>query len=87
MTLPFLLGITSLRDALQLCVNGELRPEDLTAWASDVELNEQIEYDAKHNKAIATVLFQISSPEVNGTIDRERCLELITILDELAKLP
>jgi hypothetical protein len=59
-------------------LNGELTELQLQEIGDLLEMS--VEYDAGNEEVIAQVLFEISSPEVNGEIDQERASEWKTML-------
>jgi hypothetical protein len=61
---------------LERHASGELATEELTELASELEANDEIDYEPDAEAAIADVLFELSTPEINGmpTIERSRAL-------------
>jgi hypothetical protein len=66
----------TLRVALNRFLANELTSVDLVNWANQVEaevLSDRIDYEAGYEKLLATTLFYIASPEINGALDAALC--------------
>jgi hypothetical protein len=67
---------------LRRFLGGELKADELTDWANLVELNDEFQYEPGYEKRIADALFCLSTPEINGAIDRASCQRLIEELSQ-----
>lgn len=47
--------------------------------ANELE-NDGVVYDVKCEKIIASVLFELSSPEINGMLSKQKCNKLLSML-------
>lgn len=63
--------------ALERCARGEIDKDELTKWASRIEYTECIFYERGAEKIISEIIFCISSPEINGSLDARQCEALI----------
>jgi hypothetical protein len=66
----------TLRTALNRFLANELTGDDLVNWAKWVEaevLSDRIDYETGYEKLLATTLFHIASPEINGALDAALC--------------
>jgi hypothetical protein len=61
---------------LERHASGELAAEELMQLANELEANDEIDYEPNAEAIIADVLFELSTPEINGmpTIERSRAL-------------
>src|SRR5438132_9238486 len=75
----------TLRAALNRFLANELTVDDLVNWANRVEaevLFDRIDYEAGYEKLLATTLFYIASPEINGALDAALCRSYVEQLPE-----
>lgn len=56
--------------ALRLYEEGLLSGEQLQEWAEILEMNDHVEYERDAEEAVASLLFSLSSPEINEPITR-----------------
>lgn len=54
--------------ALKRYVDGGLTERQLHEWAELLEMNDNIDYEAGEEEAIADVLFRLSTPDINEPI-------------------
>ena len=57
--------------------SGELSSQAVSEWAEAVEGRDDVGYD----KQVADVLAELASPEINGTLTRERARKLTSLLE------
>lgn len=65
--------VVSLADvdrALRRYEEGLLSGEQLQEWAEILEMNDHVEYERDAEQAVASLLFSLSSPEINEPITR-----------------
>ena len=70
------LNFDHIRNALSKWLDGSLSNEELVAWANAVEGREDLGRPDAENDLINDVLFEISSPEINGRMTSERAEEI-----------
>jgi hypothetical protein len=61
-------------EALEAFIAGTISREDLTNWADFFDVNENVELESE--EILPDVMFELSSPEINGLIDEERAGKL-----------
>jgi len=76
----FVLTREVLKDKLHRMMRGELSPTDLTGWADSIEFDERVSYEPGFESLIAQVLFEISAPEINRSLNEKVCADLISML-------
>jgi hypothetical protein len=74
---PVVVSRLTLRTALTRYISGELENDELTAWANLIECNELVQYEPHFEKLIATILFYIAGPEINGQLTPESSREYL----------
>ena len=62
---------------LRLYLSGGIPAEDLSSWASLLEMNQFVEYAEEKRGAISEALFLLASPEINEPITPELCQRLL----------
>ena len=67
---------------LQKAIGGEIDWADLTDWAGIVELDDRMAYETGLEKAIAEVIFNLATPEINRPLDAAVCRSLLQELLE-----
>lgn len=76
------LAITDLKSLLERFQRSEVNPEDLQEWADAIEgRNDLVDYENPFSEVIAEVLFQLSTPEINGELTSQKAKELIETLN------
>ena len=74
-----LLSRAALEAFLTRFVDGELSPDDMVAIGDVLEC-EHVAREPGFEAVMGTILFEISSPEINGRLDARRTRELIAML-------
>jgi hypothetical protein len=75
----------TLRNALTSFLDGKIDPAELVEWASVVEQhNDEIVYEAGFQQLIATLVYRLSTPEINEPIDKDLCRQMIAELLSLS---
>lgn len=69
-TMAVVVGVADLDRALRLFEEGLLSGEQLQEWAEILEMSDHVEYERDAEEAVASLLFSLSSPEVNEPITR-----------------
>ena len=64
---------------LMKCINQIITFQDLEDWANSIECRDDLDFE---NKEMQEIVFELSSPEINGEITKERLQEII---NELSK--
>jgi hypothetical protein len=67
--------------ALRRYLHGEWSASDLSRWADEVENPERVEYEDGYSTLIASVLFDLGTPEINGEPTPERVRMWVAELD------
>jgi hypothetical protein len=71
----------TLRNVLTSFLDGKIDRAELVEWANVVEQNnDEIVYEAGLQQLIATLVFRLSTPEINQPIDKDFCRQMITEL-------
>jgi hypothetical protein len=58
----------------------QIDADELSNIAEALELADEVTYELGHEKEIADVLFELSSPEANGPITLSKCANLLVQL-------
>jgi len=74
-----LLSSSAMKIILKSLIAKEITAEKAQHLA-DVFECELVDYDLFKSQEIADILFELSSPEINGVVTPERCIELIAKL-------
>lgn len=67
--------------ALRRYLDGEWSAADLSHWADEVENPETVQYEAAYSTLIASVLFDLATPEINGEPTPESVRKWVEELD------
>jgi hypothetical protein len=71
----------TLHNALTSFVDGKVDAAELVEWANRVEQhNDEIAYERAFQQLIATLIFRLSTREINRPIDRHLCREMLVEL-------
>ena len=71
-----------LRNSLARCIDGRISVRELEAWASLLEGRPGIDYEVGHEDQVSEVLFQLSTPDINGEVSPQKCWRLMKNLTE-----
>lgn len=74
----FVLNRSSVVEVLQAFVARSLTRQNVVDWAEFFDVNEDVELES--DALLPDVLFELSSPEINGELDLDRARKLIVIL-------
>ena len=66
-------------NVLQRCIECEITFDDLTNWANAIECRDDLDFESEEMQEI---VFELSSPEINGEITKERLQEMVNELQE-----
>lgn len=80
-TFDVLLSASALRYFLKNFTAGRLEIQSLISICSELE-HESVIYEPGRRQLIASILFEISSPEINGFVSIQRCVQFIRELEE-----
>jgi hypothetical protein len=75
----YVLSSIDVAEVLQQFLVGLIRREDVAEWAEFFDVNEDVELES--DEVLPSVLFELSSPEINGWPDQVRVKELIALLE------
>lgn len=62
-------------DIVNVCdkfLQDKISPVELEEWADMVEGTEAVSYETEYAEKIGDLLFLLSNPDINGTLDKER---------------
>jgi len=71
--------------ALRRYLDGDWTAADLSRWADEVENPESVRYEDDYSTLIASVLFDLGTPETNGEPTPERVRQWVTELEAAAR--
>ena len=54
-----------------------MNANDLTEWAGAIEARDEVRYEPEFNELIATIVFEIATPEINRPLTQEVGRELL----------
>lgn len=74
----FILNRSAVIEVLRAFMAGSLTSQDVVAWADFFDVNENVELES--DVLLPDVLFELSSPEINGELNVERAVKLVAIL-------
>lgn len=66
-----------LRTAINRFLDGELSAAELEEWASLVKCRDDIDFEASHADEIAGIIENLTNPSLFGSINAERCWNLL----------
>ena len=66
--------------AISRFLRGEIKEEDLVAWANLLEAKDEILYEPGYERVLADVVFQVASPEINAPLVPTTCKALLNVL-------
>lgn len=72
---PILLSIADIEMALSAFISREINEEEIARWAEFYDANDAVVFES--NEIIPDVVFEISSPEINGWLDEARARKLL----------
>lgn len=76
--IPILLARSDVKKALNAFLAGEITKEEIADWAEFYDANDYVEFET--NELIPDVIFEISSPEINGWLDEDRAKGWLSLL-------
>jgi hypothetical protein len=74
----FLLNHSAVIEVLQAFITGSVTSQNVAEWANFFDVNEDVELES--DLLLPDVLFELSSPEINGELDVDRARKLVEIL-------
>lgn len=83
--LDFVLTTSDCREVIQGFLNNTLDETEMTTWANFMELADWVIYEAHNASEIADFLFEISSPEINGSVSENVTLKTYGKFKKLAE--
>ena len=75
----FVLNRSAVVEVLQAFIAGSVTSQDVAGWADFFEVNDDVELES--DVLLPDVLFELSSPEINGGLDVDRARELVELLN------
>lgn len=66
--------------ALKAFIASEIDAEEIAAWAEFYDANDGVVFE--QNPLIPDVIFDLSSPEINGQLDEERAKHWLNLLED-----
>ena len=76
-----LVSRTTLRNVLQRVLASELNEVEVMSWANVVEAADAIQYEQSFAQIVTGIVFELSSPEINGRLTPEKCRQLLERLN------
>ena len=73
---PMFLSLADVSAALMAFLSGELSTGEIADWAEFYDANDDVVFES--DEVLPNVLFEISSPEINGWLDNERAKRLLS---------
>ena len=67
--------------ALRRYLDGDWTADDLSRWADEIENPETVRYEDAYSTLIASVLFDLATPEINGEPTPERVRQWVSELE------
>ncbi len=74
---PVLLRKEHIAHALNCFVDGIITAGDLEVWAELIEGRPGIDFETSAEDELSEILFQISTPEINGPVSIEKCQRML----------
>lgn len=71
----FMLTHSMVIEVLEAFIAGSIGKQDVAEWAEFFDVNEDVELES--DALLPDVLFELSSPEINGGLDVDRARELV----------
>lgn len=68
---------THLLEALKKSLDGKITLRDLVQWTNIIEFRDDLDFE---NELLQEIVFELSSPEINGEITKKRLQEMIKAL-------
>lgn len=78
----WILRAVVLRSVLKRLLDGDTDANSVCDWADALELVDHVTYDPTDQGPIADVLFNLSTPEINGPLTRDRAEKLLASLGD-----
>ena len=72
-----ILSITHIEHVLSRFITGDVSAKEVEEWAEFLEGNEWITYEARFHDTVTTLLFYLSSPDINGELTTEMAKEMM----------
>ena len=73
----FLVEQLTIRSLLGRFLDEKITAEELSQFAELLDGNEAVDYESEQREIIADVLFDLSSPEINGEITHEKVRSIL----------
>ncbi|QDH80579.1 hypothetical protein FKX85_16640 [Echinicola soli] len=70
------LTLNHLKNILNRYLEKELSDNDIYEWANLIEMREDIRLDPTHEDLLKELIFELANPEINGSLTKERSLEM-----------
>ena len=74
----FVLNRSAVIEVLQAFLAGSITSQNVVEWADFFDVNENVELES--DVLLPDVLFELSSPEINGELDVDRAGKLVVML-------
>ncbi len=76
----FLVSRKTLLRLIERFVGGEVDAKQVEGYADAVEVMDDVENEDGYEELIATILFQLSSPEINGSLTPDEVERILGLL-------
>lgn len=74
----FFLSRDAAIEILEAFIAGHVDEDGVSEWAELFDVNEDVILDSRD--LLANIVFELSSPEINGCLEKDRAMEIISIL-------
>lgn len=76
----FVVTTAALIEVLEAFLSGLIDKEDVAIWAEFFDANEDVELES--DKLLPSIIFELSSPEINGYLDSRRAAQILRLLKQ-----
>ena len=74
----------NISNAIKLFLDKKITRNSFIDWANCVEMRDDIEYEVGFEKIIATILFELSIPEINDLINDDNLKNVLARLHQIS---
>jgi hypothetical protein len=77
---PLLVSRQTLARLVERFEVAALTESELSCLAEALDVAEEVQYEPGYEDLVGQVLFDLSSPEINGPLTQSKCAELLSVL-------
>jgi hypothetical protein len=78
---PVIVQAADISEVLRKFLVGKISAEEIEEWANLIESREDLEFEEKKQEQIASIIYQLANPVLEGKITLYACKNFIAILD------